>query len=557
MEVDPPPVGTTEPSAAPSPSLKRPQDYASDEAAAASKRPKNTEITAEESGNMAQGEGEGETSETKVKGDKRGDGKKKQKGKKGKDKDKEYVRSRRRGTRPEGEDAPAPENGESKPPRLPKRPCALLIGFCGDGYNGMQIQPDPKLRTIEGVLFDALIKVGAVSQDNSDNPTKVKLGRAARTDAGVHAAGNVVSMKLITTIPGVKDLVGRINEELPPEIRLWSILRVQNSFNARTTCDSRKYTYFFPSYLMIPPKPGSGLHNSLKGQGAECPSHPFWEETRAEQASLQDDLRRKRGYRIAPEQLAVLRETAKKFEGSHNFHNFTIGRDFRDRSCQRFLKSIEILDPAVYGDTEWIAVLLHGQSFMLHQRKMISVLVLLCRTGTPPHLIEEMYGPRQVFIPKMPALGLLLEYPIFESYSRRMASVNEKLQPSDAEYRPPIDFEVHRTQLDDFKQYHIYSKMRSIEDQFGIFDGWIRSVDAYAGHDLEYLNPKGVIPATAVIKRGEHRPNPFREKKRFDATSFPAGVSGENATSIENEESEEEEETQLPLDKEELADLEG
>ena len=29
------------------------------------------------------------------------------------------------------------------------------------------------MRTIEGVLFDALIKVGAVSQDNSDNPTKV------------------------------------------------------------------------------------------------------------------------------------------------------------------------------------------------------------------------------------------------------------------------------------------------------------------------------------------------------------------------------------------------
>lgn len=100
------------------------------------------------------------------------------------------------------------------------------------------------MRTIEGVLFDALIKVGAVSQDNSDNPTKVrfifqavgvliqlhtfqvKLGRAARTDAGVHAAGNVVSMKLITAIPGVSDLVGRINEELPPEIRLWSIVRL-------------------------------------------------------------------------------------------------------------------------------------------------------------------------------------------------------------------------------------------------------------------------------------------------------------------------------------------
>nr|VWP02241.1 F-box and WD domain protein [Ganoderma boninense] len=156
----------------------------------------------------------------------------------------------------------------------------------------------------------------------------------------------------------------------------------------------------------------------------------------------------------------------------------------------------------------------------------------------------------------MPALGLLLEYPIFESYSKRVASVNEKLQSDDPEYRPSIDFEVHRTQLDDFKQNYIYSKMRSIEDQFGIFDGWVRSIDAYAGHDLEYLNPKGVIPASAVVKRGEYRNNPFREKKRFDATTFPAGTGAANAVSIEEEESSGDEET-LPLDKEELADLEG
>ena len=84
----------------------------------------------------------------------------------------------------------------------------------------------------------------------------------------------------------------------------------------------------------------------------------------------------------------------------------------------------------------------------------------------------------------------------------------------------------------------------------------MRSIDSYAGHDLEYLNPKGVIPASAVIKRGEYRNNPFREKKRFDATSFPPGTSGANAASIEDEESSEDEEA-LPLDKEELADLEG
>jgi tRNA pseudouridine38-40 synthase len=47
------------------------------------------------------------------------------------------------------------------------------------------------------------------------------LNRAARTDAGVHAAGNVVSIKMITQIPDVDDVVAAINAQLPPEIRVW------------------------------------------------------------------------------------------------------------------------------------------------------------------------------------------------------------------------------------------------------------------------------------------------------------------------------------------------
>jgi hypothetical protein len=82
------------------------------------------------------------------------------------------------------------------------------------------------------------VRVGAVSSDNADDPTKVSLGRAARTDAGVHAAGNLVSLKLITQIPGVPDVVAAVNRSLPPEIRVWGIIRVQNSFNARTYAQS-------------------------------------------------------------------------------------------------------------------------------------------------------------------------------------------------------------------------------------------------------------------------------------------------------------------------------
>lgn len=102
-------------------------------------------------------------------------------------------------------------------------------------------------------------------------------------------------------------------------------------------CDSRKYTYFFPTYLMIPPKPGTGLHRVL-----QLPSqlHSFWEGDISD--SFQDDLLRKRCWRIGQEQVQKLRALAKGYEGTHNFHNFTVGREFKERSNHRFMKQIEV-----------------------------------------------------------------------------------------------------------------------------------------------------------------------------------------------------------------------
>jgi tRNA pseudouridine38-40 synthase len=68
----------------------------------------------------------------------------------------------------------------------------------------------------------------------------------------------------------------------------------------------------------------------------------------------------------------------------------------------------------------------------------------------------------------MPSLGLLLEHPIFDSYNHKVLGINEKLQPTDPEYRPPIDFDIHRDTMKKFKQEHIYDNMRAIEDRDGV-----------------------------------------------------------------------------------------
>jgi len=169
---------------------------------------------------------------------------------------------------------------------------------------------------------------------------------------------------------------------------------------------------------------------------------------------------------------------------------------------------------------------------------MMAALILSVRTETPPSLIDEMYGPRGVMIPKMPALGLLLEYPVFEAYNGKITAANERVNdPNDSEHRQPIDFEVHREIIERFKLEHIYSRMRAIEDKQAVFDAWIHTIDAYTGQDLLYLNREGKIPPESVVKKGERRANPFKERKQFNSTGYIDGAAT-SSPHLPNEEEE-------------------
>lgn len=97
---------------------------------------------------------------------------------------------------------------------------------------------------------------------------------------------------------------------------------------------------------------------------------------------------------------------------------------------------------------------------------MVCVAVLACRTYTPPDIIDAMYGSLKVVVPKAPALGLLLERPLFQTYNKKVKEANEKLSgPDDPAYRPVIDFEPHQETIEKFKQDQIYSRMRAQESR--------------------------------------------------------------------------------------------
>ncbi|TVY39399.1 tRNA pseudouridine synthase [Lachnellula occidentalis] len=142
--------------------------------------------------------------------------------------------------------------------RQPKRKVAVLIGYAGSGYKGMQINTQEK--TIEGDIFKAFVAAGAIAKANADDPKKSSLVRCARTDKGVHAAGNVISLKLIVEDP---EIVKKINDNLPPQIRIWGMERTNASFSCYQTCDSRWYEYLIPTFSFVPPHPKSYMGKKL------------------------------------------------------------------------------------------------------------------------------------------------------------------------------------------------------------------------------------------------------------------------------------------------------
>ncbi|ORY99045.1 pseudouridine synthase [Syncephalastrum racemosum] len=381
--------------------------------------------------------------------------------------------------------------------RLPKKKVALLFGYNGANYQGLQL--NPAAETIEKVVFEALCKANAIPKMNADDPQKVSWMRAARTDKGVHAAGNILSLKI--NIPNEETLIDDINSILPEQIRVWGYVVVQRSFNCRTACDSRVYEYLLPSAAFMPP---TNKEATKEAQNPTDVKLQCGDEIRYAPRSTDEELKEKDNYRIDKDTLEKFREAMGMYVGTHNFHNYTIGRGFRDKSCYRFLKSIKVEDPIYIGGTEWLSVKLHGQSFMLHQiRKMISMALLTTRLRCPLSLIERSFEEKRINIPKAPAVGLLLDHPVFGSYNKNIKSGKGGSGPD----RDPIDFDKYKDTIEAFREKWIYTKIFESEKTERWFDLFLTSVDAHFGPDFKYFNAEGVIPDEAVITTKHTQPS--------------------------------------------------
>ena len=108
----------------------------------------------------------------------------------------------------------------------------LTIEYEGTRYSGWQMQKGGK--SIQGEILDACRDL--VKNDNID------VYGAGRTDAGVHATGQVAHVDLVTDLVPLKIKYG-INDRLPPDICILSVDLVDNKFHARHDAVARSYIY--------------------------------------------------------------------------------------------------------------------------------------------------------------------------------------------------------------------------------------------------------------------------------------------------------------------------
>lgn len=332
----------------------------------------------------------------------------------------------------------ADEGSAEDEKRYPKKKVVLLLAYSGKGYYGMQRNPgNSQFRTIEDALVTALIKSSCIPEDHGEEMKKMSFQRCARTDKGVSAAGQVVSLK----VRMIDDIVEKINEHLPPQIRVLGFKRVTQGFNSKNNCDARTYSYMLPTVAF---------------------SQKDYDTTKTS------------AFRVEPETLEKVNRLFTLYKGTHNFHNFTSQKAPTDPSARRYITEMSCGEPFIRSDCEFAVITVRGQSFMLHQiRKMIGLVIAVIKGYAKEDIVERSWGQEKVDVPKAPGLGLVLEKVHFDRYSKRFGGdgLHERLE-----------WDREDEAIKAFKEAHIYPSIIETERQEGSMVSWMATLPI---HDFE------------------------------------------------------------------------
>jgi tRNA pseudouridine38-40 synthase len=223
----------------------------------------------------------------------------------------------------------------------------LVIAYDGSDFCGFQVQPDQ--RSVQSAVEHAVFAMGG---------TRVRIRGAGRTDAGVHALGQVVAFDTDRNIPARGWQLG-LHRYLPEDIRVQSAVSCPPGYHPRFDALSKRYRYLI------------------------------------QQGEARNPLLRKRAWQLGrPEALDVagMRQAAQSLVGTHDFRAFRAADDVRPNSV-RTLWSIT-LSAGFGGDPTLIAIDVHGTAFMKQMVRILSgTLVDIGRGRIPLARVAAMLGP--------------------------------------------------------------------------------------------------------------------------------------------------------------------
>lgn len=225
----------------------------------------------------------------------------------------------------------------------------LTIAYDGTDFHGWQMQSGKP--TIQGEIVGVLRRL---TQEN------VQLYGAGRTDAGVHALGQVASFRTQATLSAA-EFQRALNALLPAAIRIVGAEEVGPDFHARWSAVGKIYRYRLYRGKVVPPA--------------------LWRYVLHYPFPLDED---------------AMRIAASRFVGPHDFAAFAAStgsdEDDRERATVREIYSSEI---ARSEDGEELVYTVRGRSFLRYMvRKMVGTLLDVGRGRLVPDDILRLYESR-------------------------------------------------------------------------------------------------------------------------------------------------------------------
>ena len=263
------------------------------------------------------------------------------------------------------------------------RTLRLVVAYDGAGFAGWQRQDGQ--RTVQGDLEQVLSAIEGAP---------VHVAGAGRTDAGVHAAAQVASVRVSAEIAPER-LVRACNNSLAPDVRLLAVDEVFDQFHARSRALGKTYRYF--------------IWNAATGQPA---------------------LRRTAWHVPQPLALDAMQAVAQTFVGTHDFAAFQAqGSDVQTTERRMWTATVEPCPAlpdwcaAPGGHGRLLCFEVSGEGFLRHMVRIMTGTLVWAGRGrfTPEGVTQALAGGhRNSTGPTAPAHGLHLwqvhyEPPVIET----------------------------------------------------------------------------------------------------------------------------------------------